>query len=774
MNTLKRLAGILFLLLLLLSSCKASNDSVVIEPEKTLQIFVDDELFSADTITITEGQSVTIQFAWSNGDSLDVDFSDSENLDISYFRYYDILEIDVSYWHSSSSESVSFYDADNDNLLKTLEFNILDLPYLYIPSSGYSNIGSVTHGEENSIYLSTNLPNEKLTWSVSGTGSGEVVKTDDPETVTVKGLSPGTITLEVSYTDDPSVNDSYEIEVLKRDIEITTTSYFKNFLFVGESLNIGDIFTVQYTTSPGISIAPPSQDLTVSSSESTLSISDDTLEAISAGSTLLTVVSGYNSNISEEYGLQTMGTSTDLTLSGYVTDGRGSYIVAGSTVELFENESDTVMDSTLSDTDGSFSFSGLDTGFYDIEVSGSGRAASRMEHLFLGDKDRNIELVQKEMESQNWGSDAPSITMELQDEYLIIDDDISFLVSVSGGNMFMAAGSRYTLAYSLACGDGEAQLISATDDEQMDIDVDTFGLANDEFYEIVLVAYDINNNRCEYRIPLERTSINGTIYDKPGSSTYRQICITSETYGTRRNVFSAGNNSYHSVNVCVERSYSGSYEGINVYRSSVSGTPGILIGSSSNIDSGSNLGVYEDFVSSLSWFYFKDTDPALTPGETYYYTMSYIGEGNESDRSVEVEITILPSYNLELIGPANGSNVTGDPTFTWQEISDNALWSGLTVDEQNIFMLVSADTMDIAYADAPSSDLTYTLPETLNSNIRYEWDVLSMKSIEHISTYTYSFSASMPRVPIYSPHYASIIDAALPLSNNGSYSFYQE
>ncbi len=766
MQNIIKLIGIA-LLLLLITACPEPGTNSGTNSE--VRIYVDDVLYTGGAILVVDNKSITVRVE-TTSDKDPFNFYKGTCLDSS-----NVTDNSIKLTGDLLSSKHDVYDS----YLKINNFNLnyeKEIVVRVFPTPMLSITGSITleHGEYHEHFFKKSMPLDEFTYTMDSSISKCYQSPNSSSRLRFEGLGVGTTTLTVTINGIDDFTKDFEVTVNPREIVPEMGSGWSNLIFTGNQINTEDCISLSYSDEPKLPIGAPPQEFSITSGDDNiLSTSGKTITGVSTGTTELTISPDYNSANSINLPVKIIDIKQNLTINGMVTDGPGSFSVSDSTISLYSRGSTTKIQSKTSGSNSEFSFSGLDSGFYDIVASKEGRAGSRIDNILLTDSDRYIELVQKEVEvgGNLRTTDAPMFDFDFP-AYLIITNDYVISAELPDTGVFYSSDERFNLGAYLINGNGDTQMLKATSEESLEYTLEAESLVAGDSYEAAIVCYDNNNNRLEYRLPLEYSANVSGISKKPGDHDYEQIDIQSITVGTEVNSYSAENGSAHSVRIAVEQ---GDFttNSIKIYRSTELDQEGIAIGISSELESGENLGVYENFInSSLKWFYFIDDDYRLSAGETYYYRVSYIEEGAEGPLSDPVAITLLPAYNVELDSPANNNSVSETPAFEWQKVEKNpSLWLGLSYDSSDKLIIVAADAGQIIFADEFTSGNQPSAP--LNPGTRYEWDVVSIRTIESSLPNTHALSSSMPRSPIYSPLFSAVFNGApIPLSNNGSFIFY--
>lgn len=784
----KKYILLLSLFALLYSSCSNPSGGTTTE-SLNVTVLVNGEVperidqYGRIIVSAESGKMYDIQFETDNLDiGLYTSFGVVGGLSPEYRRgNYTLQQQQVRYTlPQGTSDGIGFMyinRSDTGEEVASILFYVEPASYAFIPFSE-----EVVHGESAVLTYSSNVDPQSITWtSLDPENVSIEVPNPNVKEIKVNGLVNGIFPLraEFSGNNGMEIADS-DICVAPRDASIEYYNNYTEVLFLGESIDLQSALysNFSFDTPPSLTIEEPDYGLTFSRYDETLlSVEGSVITAIETGSCNVRVDDEYSSSISnEEYKITVLPVFQDLEISGTVTDGPGSFAVSGSTIDLYKYRSDTVLASTVADSDGKFTFSGLDSGFYSLVASQTGKAASRLEHLLLFESNREIEIVHKDIEDptsiveppeiilKEENSVAPMYTTNSLSIYARFGDDVHtsqvegaydlglFVGPYNGIAEFIGTNSMYTsFSYSLNTSKYQAGVL----------------------HEASIVCNDANNNRNQYFIPFINDDEEGTTTQVPATSSH-EVYLESITLGDSQQFYSAAAESAHYVRIMVKNG--SNLDSINIYRGTNSDElqkVGVVKGSIS----GTMLGVPEIFSPSnyTNWFLFIDTDPKLEPGQSYFYKIAYVNDGNEGPLSRAIEATVLPKYNLTLQEPANEAELTTDPHFSWSYEQVESLWANISYEELTSLLirrsyhgLISGDPIEI-----PFGNTSYNHSESLPDFAGYVWDVLSMRRVVNESTgSSLSESFSYPRRPISSYSFSSYYnDASLPLSNNGSFSF---
>lgn len=410
------------------------------------------------------------------------------------------------------------------------------------------------------------------------------------------------------------------------------------------------------------------------------------------------------------------------TLSGVLVSEYAGGPVAGSTLKLYRGNN--LVATTQSGTDGSFAFDTLAPGVYRLEAQKPGMAGSVLEGIRVPEMN-SVTLIQRRAFDASASTTPPSLLIT-QDgtqplEGQTFTNTIPFRVQVdttkdfvrpmryiyvalgrTPGSAFIANSATWTRRIFTDTEDTGNQSLSGSN-------VAGFGSQTGETVYLEVVAYDFNENRSHYLIPItfkNTASTQGNTVSAPTRVAATAITLTQAVgfYDLKApakltvplakgNAETAelildpqavpeGSNLYVEVRWCytatavpfafdIERSTDGTtWERV--------GTVG---GNRSSLCDPSNPFNRP--------FYFRDASPDLTPGQTYYYRV--VARGANRAESTPSSTTPLPPFFAPLLSPqdeSTGVSLTPDFTIGHPQLSIGAdgaaynlvLWDTLTGD----------------------------------------------------------------------------------------------
>ncbi|MFD3004176.1 Ig-like domain-containing protein [Thermus tengchongensis] len=408
------------------------------------------------------------------------------------------------------------------------------------------------------------------------------------------------------------------------------------------------------------------------------------------------------------------------TLSGILVSEYAGGPVAGSSLRLYRNSA--LVATATSASDGSFSFTNLSPGVYRLEAQKPGMAGSVMEGIRVPEM-ASVTLVQKPafdatatttpptliitqdgtqpLEGQTFTNTIPfRVQVDTSKDYVRPMRYIYVALGRTPGSGFVTNSATWSRRIFTDTEDTGAQALSGSN-------VAGFGSASGETVYLEVVAYDFNQNRSHYLIPITfrntATSQNNTV-SAPTGVAATAITLTRAVgfYDVKApakltvpvakgevgeltldpEAAPAGSNLYVEVRWCyssanptpfafdIERST----DGVNWQRV---GT----VGGSRSASCPTNPFNRP--------FYFRDASPDLTPGQTYYYRV--VARGANRAESAPSATTPLPPFFAPLVSPADestGVSLTPDFTLGHPQLSIGAdgaaynlvLWDTLTGD----------------------------------------------------------------------------------------------
>ena len=435
-------------------------------------------------------------------------------------------------------------------------------------------------------------------------------------------------------------------------------------------------------------------------------------------------------------------------IHGTIVDSVGGSPVADATITV----SGTGF-STTSNANGEF-FINVDdvpTGTYDILVSKTGRAGSKLQEISIGST-TEVEIVQPEYNFSSTSVTSPTINVSgISAGNTYNGSSIPITITVVAGSC-PVVGTYDHPSILLKIGSNSGYM---ADDYS---DTDTLNYSWDTSYfppgniNIKVIAYDNNNNRSELNIPVIVGDTSGSPPAFiPTSSDYEVYAVTfgKSLHLFRQEIdmllaksiienkvkstllklkdditiFSAPADSTAAVDIWVDY-YSGT-RGINVYRSMYQ------IG---NYTLAGKTNFYDDY---WNQYFFEDLSSVITPGQSVWYKISYYNEYGDGPLSDPIEVRILPKYNLNLTLPSNNSTITDTtPTFQWSSgtISDADRWDYVEVKEvTGDYIWVSPDLQN---------QIQVVCGTLLTYNKLYEWNVISQYEYYKASVLSLSFPST--------------------------------
>ena len=409
------------------------------------------------------------------------------------------------------------------------------------------------------------------------------------------------------------------------------------------------------------------------------------------------------------------------TLSGTLVSEYAGGPVAGSTLKLYKEGN--LVATTQSGADGSFTFDTLPPGVYRLEAQKPGMAGSALEGIRVPEMP-SVTLIQRRAFDTSASTTPPTLVIT-QDGTQPIEGEtftntIPFRVQVDTTKdyvrpmryIYVALGRTPGSAFVVNSPTWTRRIFTDTEDtgnqSLAGSNVAGFGSQTGETVYLEVVAYDFNENRSHYLIPI--TFINTASSQNNTVSTPTGVAATAITLTQAVGFYDlkaparltvplakgkaetgeltldpqavpAGSNLYVEVRWCytatavpfafdIERST----DGTNWMRV---GTVGGARSSSCPTNPFNRP------------FYFRDASPDLTPGQTYHYRV--VARGANRAESVASSTTPLPPFFAPLLSPpdeSTGVSLTPDFTIGHPQLSIGAdgaaynlvLWDTLTGD----------------------------------------------------------------------------------------------
>ncbi len=381
--------------------------------------------------------------------------------------------------------------------------------------------------------------------------------------------------------------------------------------------------------------------------------------------------------------------SGDHTLNvAVVSEGAGAP-VQGTTLRLYLER--LLLRTASANAEGRFTFDRLPEGVYRLEVQKPGMAGSVVEGIRVPDMD-SITVIQKPAFDQSATTTPPTliVTQNGTDplEGQTFTNAIPFRVQVDTSKdyvkpmryIYVALGRTPGAAFLTQTATSSRRLFTDTEDTDNQTlsgsQVAGFGDVDGEEVYLEVVAYDFNNNRSHYILPL--TFINTASAQNNTVSAPTGVAATAITLTQAVGFYSVkapttltvplgkgqvgemplaapeGSNLYVEVRWCYTAStvpfafdIERSEDGQNWTR------VGTVGGSRSNSCPSNAFN---------RPFYFRDASPDLTPGQTYYYRV--VARGANRAESAPSSTTPLPPFFAPLVAPADeAKDVSKTPDF---------------------------------------------------------------------------------------------------------------
>ncbi|WP_038055456.1 carboxypeptidase-like regulatory domain-containing protein [Thermus amyloliquefaciens] len=408
------------------------------------------------------------------------------------------------------------------------------------------------------------------------------------------------------------------------------------------------------------------------------------------------------------------------TLSGIVVSEYAGAPVAGSTIKLYR--AGTLVATTQSDANGSFSFSGLAPDTYRLEAQKPGMAGSVMEGIRVPEM-ASVTLIQKPAFDATATTTPPTLIITQDGTQPLtgqtFTNTIPFRVQVDTSKdyvrpmryIYVALGRTPGSAFITNSATWSRRIFTDTEDTGNQTlsgsNVAGFGSASGEMVYLEVVAYDFNQNRSHYLIPLTFVNTNpaqGNAVSAPTNVAATAITLTRavgfyEAKAPAKLTVPVAKGTMGELTLDPEAAPAGSnlYVEVRWCYSSANPTPFAF-----DIERSTD-GANWERVGSVGGgqsascpsnpfnrpFFFRDASPDLTPGQTYYYRV--VARGANRAESTPSATTPLPPFFAPLMSPedeSTGVSLTPDFTFGHPQLSIGAdgaaynlvLWDNLTGD----------------------------------------------------------------------------------------------
>jgi len=354
-------------------------------------------------------------------------------------------------------------------------------------------------------------------------------------------------------------------------------------------------------------------------------------------------------------------------LNGTVISDASGPPVEGSTVEV--KDGDTIIGTTTTDAQGSFGITGVTYGTFDIIVTQSGRAASKVQGVNIIDNQAvEVNLIQKEANVPTWEIDPPTISTTGIVEGATLSGTVTCSVQVADDSdiKYVFIG----LGYIPSELENDYNTILPSFDTTLFPDGD---------YQVTVVAYDMNYNRSQ--LTLNVTISNGSSGAVPATPT--SLWPLSITLGENIGFFSTGRSElFNKLGIKENPNIINLPEGRSIDLNAVINVADpdsnlyVAIDWENVVDA-TGYKIYRKFegettyhhIGTTQYSLFYDTDPQLSVGRKTYYQVSAFNGFGESEKTPAEWTIPLPKFNLNLVSP--GDHATGislTPTLQWQPV----------------------------------------------------------------------------------------------------------
>jgi hypothetical protein len=401
-------------------------------------------------------------------------------------------------------------------------------------------------------------------------------------------------------------------------------------------------------------------------------------------------------------------------LCGTVISDAAGPPVEGSLVEVIGTTS-----TTTTDAQGRFGIDGLTDGTYDIIVTKSGRATSKVQDVhIISSQTTVVNFVQKEVNVPTWEIDPPIISTTGIVEGATLSGTVTCSVQV-------ADDSDIKYVYV------DLYIPSELENEYYNIilpDFDTT-LFPDGDYQVTVVAYDINYNRSQ--LTLNVTINNGGSGTVPAAPTY--LWPISVTLGENIGFFSTGRDElFKRIGIEENPNIINLPEGKKIDLNAVISVAGpdssLFVGIEwDSVMDATGYKIYRKFegediyhcIGSTEYSWFYDTDPRLSVGRKTYYQVSAFNGFGESEKTAAEWTTPLPKFNLNLVSPADGATgINLTPTLQWQPVEIVGKYQ-----YYDFYIMGKNDSYYTWYGDVENETSVVYNGEPLQYLKVYEWNV---------------------------------------------------
>ncbi|MGQ9691909.1 MAG: carboxypeptidase regulatory-like domain-containing protein [Thermaceae bacterium] len=415
---------------------------------------------------------------------------------------------------------------------------------------------------------------------------------------------------------------------------------------------------------------------------------------------------------------QTPSTSGPHALKGVVVQEGAGEAVAGSTVKLFLGN--TLVATSTTDAQGGFSFSNLPEGTFRLEVQKPGMAGSRVEGVRVPEV-QSLRIIQKPAFDASATTTPPTLLITQNGtepiEEQTFENSVPFRVQVDTTRdyvkpmryIYVALGRTPGAAFLTNTTTSSRRVFIETEDTENQVlsgdAVAGLGSAAGERVYLEVVAYDFNNNRSHYLVPLTFKNTDPTQNNTVSAPT--GVAATAITLGQAVGFYDVkaplklqvptgrgtlgelaldpqaappGTNLYVEVRWCYTDTGAPPFA-FHIERST-DGQTWTRVGT---VGGGASASCPANAFNRP--FYFRDASAELTPGQTYHYRVVAQGAGEAASNPSTT--TPLPAFFAPLLSPedeATGVSKTPDFTFGHPQLSIGAdgaaynqvLWDTLT------------------------------------------------------------------------------------------------